>query len=48
MAHLLIVDDERSICELLEISFRKEGHKVEIATNAEAAKRKVASQFSIL
>src|SRR5579863_8764010 len=45
MAHLLIVDDERSICELLEISFRKEGHKVEVATNAEAAKRKVASQF---
>ncbi len=45
MAHLLIVDDERSICELLEISFRKEGHKVEIATNGEAAKRKLASRM---
>jgi two-component system, NtrC family, response regulator PilR len=42
MAHLLIVDDERSICELLEISFRKEGHKVETASNGEAARRKLA------
>jgi len=45
MAHLLIVDDERSICELLEISFRKEGHRVEIATNGEAAKRRLSSQI---
>jgi two-component system, NtrC family, response regulator PilR len=45
MAQMLIVDDERSICELLEISFRKEGHKVEIATNGEAAKRQLASRM---
>jgi two-component system response regulator PilR (NtrC family) len=45
MAHLLIVDDEPSICELLEISFRKEGHKVEVATNGEAAKRLLASRI---
>src|SRR5271154_3237096 len=45
MAQLLIVDDERSICELLEISFRKEGHKVEVATNGEAAKRQLASRM---
>src|SRR5271155_5356011 len=45
MAHLLIVDDERSICELLEISFRKEGHKVETATSGEAAKRLLASRI---
>src|SRR6202041_3505730 len=45
MAQLLIVDDERSICELLEISFRKQGHKVEVATNGEAAKRRLASQM---
>src|SRR5579862_7514902 len=45
MAHLLIVDDERSICELLEISFRKEGHKVEVAANGESAKRRLASQI---
>ncbi len=49
MAHLLVVDDERSICELLEISFRKEGHKVETATSGQAAKRRVASQvFDII
>jgi two-component system response regulator PilR (NtrC family) len=45
MAHLLIVDDERSICELLEISFRKEGHRVEVARSGEAAKRRLASQM---
>src|ERR1700739_3626920 len=45
MAHILVVDDERSICELLEITFRKEGHRVEVAYNAEAAKRKLESQI---
>lgn len=43
MAHILVVDDERSICELLEITFRKEGHRVEIAHSVEAAKRKLES-----
>ena len=42
MAQMLIVDDERSICELLEISFRKEGHKVEVVSNGQAAKRRLA------
>src|ERR1700721_3519092 len=45
MAHLLIVDDEPSICELLEISFRKEGHRVETASSGEAAKRRLSSQI---
>src|ERR1700723_459478 len=45
MAHLLIVDDERSICELLEISFRKEGHKGEVATTGEAAKRLLSTRI---
>src|SRR6266446_7812547 len=45
MAHILIVDDERSICELLEITFRKEGHRVEVAMNGEAARRKLESQI---
>src|SRR6202795_1500106 len=43
--HILVVDDERSICELLEITFRKEGYRVEIAHNVEAAKRKLESQI---
>src|SRR5579862_2202313 len=43
MAHILVVDDERSICELLEITFRKDGHRVEVACNGEAAKRRLQS-----
>jgi len=39
--HILVVDDEKSICELLEITFRKEGHRVEIANSVEAARRKL-------
>src|SRR5580658_7641647 len=45
MAHILIVDDERSICELLEITFRKEGHRVEVALNGESARRKLESSI---
>src|SRR3984957_16216625 len=45
MAHLLIVDDEPSIRELLEISFRKEGQKVETASSGEAAKSRLAAQI---
>jgi two-component system response regulator PilR (NtrC family) len=45
LVHILVVDDERSICELLEITFRKEGHRVEVAHNVEAAKRKLESQI---
>src|ERR1700693_4455720 len=45
MAHLLVVDDEPSISELLEISFRKEGHKVEVVSNGQAAKRRLAAQI---
>lgn len=44
-AHILVVDDERSICELLEITFRKEGHRVEVAYNVESAKRKLEAQI---
>ena len=45
MAHMLVVDDEKSICELLEITFRKEGHRVEVANNGDAAKRRLESQI---
>ena len=45
MAHILVVDDEKSICELLEITFRKEGHRVEVAHNVEGAKRKLESSL---
>src|SRR6202158_5711371 len=45
MPNILVVDDERSICELLEITFRKEGYRIEVAQNVEAAKRKLESQI---
>jgi len=44
-AHILVVDDERSIRELLEITFRKEGYRVEVAHNVDEAKRKLESQI---
>jgi two-component system, NtrC family, response regulator PilR len=48
-AHILVVDDEKSLCELLEITFRKEGHRVELANNVEAARRKLeGSLFDIV
>ncbi|ABF40390.1 two component, sigma54 specific, transcriptional regulator, Fis family [Candidatus Koribacter versatilis Ellin345] len=43
MSNILVCDDERSICEMLEIALRKEGHKVETVTSGEAAKRKLDS-----
>lgn len=44
MARLLIVDDEISLCQLLEIAFRKEGHSVETVSTGEGALGKIASQ----
>jgi two-component system response regulator PilR (NtrC family) len=43
MGNILVCDDERSICEMLEIWLRKEGHRVETVTSGEAAKKKVES-----
>src|SRR5258708_28681879 len=40
-AHILVVDDEKSLCELLEITFRKDGHRVEVANGVDAARRKL-------
>ena len=43
MGNVLVVDDERSICELLEIALRKDGHKVETVNSGDGAKRRVDS-----
>lgn len=43
MSNILVCDDERSICEMLEIALRKEGHKVETVNGGDAAKRKIDS-----
>ena len=44
MARLLIVDDEPSICQMLEIAFRKDGHTVETVSSGQAALKKIDSQ----
>ena len=41
MANILVCDDERSICEMLDIALRREGYKVETANSGEVAKRKI-------
>ena len=43
MANILVCDDERSICRMLEIALRTGGHHVETVTSGEQAMRKVDS-----
>jgi len=43
MPNILVCDDERSICEMLDISLRREGYKVETVNSGEGAKRKLDS-----
>ncbi|MGH9669442.1 MAG: sigma-54-dependent transcriptional regulator [Terriglobales bacterium] len=41
MANILLCDDERSICEMLDLALRKEGHRIETVNSGGAAKRKI-------
>jgi len=43
VGNVLVVDDERSICEMLEIALRKDGHKIETVNSGESAKKKIES-----
>ena len=43
MGNILVCDDERSICELLDIALRRDGHKVETVTGGDSARRKIDS-----
>jgi two-component system response regulator PilR (NtrC family) len=43
VSNILVCDDERSICEMLDIALRREGHKVETVNSGELAKRKLDS-----
>jgi two-component system response regulator PilR (NtrC family) len=43
MGNILVCDDERSICEMLDIALRRDGHKVETVHSGEAAKKKLES-----
>ena len=44
MAQLLIIDPEKSLCQMLNNVFRKEGHLVETVSSGQAAKKKIDSQ----
>jgi two-component system response regulator PilR (NtrC family) len=41
MGNILVCDDERSICEMLDIALRREGHRVETVNSGDAAKKKL-------
>jgi two-component system, NtrC family, response regulator PilR len=43
VANILICDDERSICEMLDIALRREGYKVETVNSGADAKKKIDS-----
>jgi len=45
LANVLICDDQRSLCQVLEIDLRKSGHKVEVANSRDDAKRKISSNL---
>jgi len=45
MASILVCDDMRAICGVLEIALRKENHKVETVTSGSEAKRKLDSNI---
>jgi two-component system response regulator PilR (NtrC family) len=43
MGYILVCDDERSICTMLQIAFQNQGHRVETVTSGELACRKIDS-----
>jgi len=43
VGNILVCDDERSICEMLDIALRRDGHKVETVNSGEAAIKKLDS-----
>ncbi|MFQ5926338.1 MAG: sigma-54-dependent transcriptional regulator [Terriglobia bacterium] len=45
MLNLLVIDDESSLCQLLELALRRRGHQVETAASASEGQRKLQSQL---
>ncbi len=45
MARLLVIDDEESLCQMLEIAFRRAGHDVETASTAPTARQKIETRL---
>lgn len=48
MQKILIVDDEESICEILQFNLEVEGYEVEVAYSAEQALEKDIASFSLI
>jgi len=45
---ILIVDDDRNICEILEFNLKNEGYDVEVAYSAEEALKKLSDEFAVI
>jgi DNA-binding response OmpR family regulator len=45
---ILIVDDDRNICEILEFNLRNEGYQIECAYSAEEALKKLTPNHSLI
>ncbi|MDR2083852.1 MAG: response regulator transcription factor [Bacteroidales bacterium] len=45
---ILIVDDDRNICEILEFNLINEGYQVECAYSAEEALKKISSEHTLI
>lgn len=45
---ILIVDDERDICEILEFNLSNEGYVVDVAYSAEEALKKLTADYSLV
>src|SRR5512142_328853 len=41
MGNILVCDDERSICEVLDIALRRDGHRIETVNAGEIAMHKI-------
>lgn len=46
--NILIVDDDKSICEILEFNLKSEGYAVELANSAEEALKKLSSATKLI
>lgn len=46
--HILIVDDDKSICEILEFNLKSEGYNVDLAYSAEEALEKLNAETQLI
>lgn len=46
--HILIVDDDKSICEILEFNLKSEGYNVDLAYSAEEALEKLNTETQLI